>query len=122
MRTYESQFLTALAFTVLIETVVIFFAIRRLLNLRGPTPAQIVYAGLVANVSSLPYLWFVLPAYLRNYSWYLVVGELGVVLWEAVFYWMYLSLRFREAATLSVSANFASFLFGLVLFKLIWTH
>ena len=121
MRKYETQFLTALVFTVLIETVVLLLATRHLLNLRGPTRSQLLYAGLMANVSSLPYLWFVLPGYVKNYTWYLAAGEIGVVLWEAIFYWMYLSVRFRDAAALSVSANLASLLFGLVFFQSIWT-
>jgi hypothetical protein len=64
---YELMFLRALAFTVAVETAVLFAA--RPVFLRrepGGSPLRLVAAGSLCSAATLPYLWFVLPAWLRD--------------------------------------------------------
>jgi len=112
----EIRFLAALVFTIATETSVLFFLVLKVFRLRDIRNFQLGYAGLMANSSSLPYLWFVLPGLCESYTVFSVVGEVVVTAWEAWFYYMFLRIPFKNAATLSFLANLASFLFGLLIF------
>jgi hypothetical protein len=111
-----TRFLAALLFTVVTETLALVFTLRYLFKVRNVGAVQIAYAGLAANVSSLPYLWFVLPLFCRRYFVYAAVGEVGVFLWEAVFYHMFFRFPLKKAMVLSLAANLTSFLLGLPIF------
>jgi hypothetical protein len=113
---YETRFLAALGFAVAVETPVLFLVLWHFLKVQNVGSLRVMYAGLMANVSSLPYLWFVLPALCRRYFVFAVAGEVGVVLWEALFYFMYFRLSVRHAMALSFAANLTSFLLGLFVF------
>jgi hypothetical protein len=109
---YQTKFLISLAFAIAVETAVAFLVLRRVFKLRELGNLQIAYAGIVATFSSLPYIWFVLPAFIRSYVAYAVVGETLVVLWEAFFYHMYLRIDLKRATILSLLANATSCVLG----------
>ena len=125
---YELQFLLALLLTLFIE-ISVALLLRLLVTRSGATrapflflkplalvsPGRLIFAGLAASCLTLPYLWFVLPAFLVNRSLFLLLGELGVTGVEALFYRQMLPLKFSGALLLSILCNAASFLLGLLL-------
>jgi hypothetical protein len=116
---YITKFLIALALDVVVETAVGFLVLRKVVKVPCLGASRIAYAGMLVNFSSLPYLWFVLPAFIRNYVAYVIMGEALVFLWEALFYRMYFRIGFKQAALLSFLANTASFILGLGLLPLL---
>ena len=109
---YQANFLAALAFAIVVETAVAFLVLKKIFRIATLGPWPIAYAGLMSNCSSLPYVWFVLPALIRNYTAYVIVSEICVVLWEALFYYLYLRIDRKQATLLSLLANGASWLLG----------
>jgi hypothetical protein len=117
--TYEIRFLIALAVTVVTETTVIFILIRALWKIASSdlSTARCLFAGIFASFATLPYLWFVLPAIVKPYELQVVSGEIGVFVVEAVFYYYLLNLSIRRSALLSFSANAASIIVGVIVFR-----
>ncbi len=111
---FEARFLVALALTVLVETTVILGLVRMAFRLAASelSLARCLFAGFFASFATLPYLWFVLPAFIRSYGASVVVGELGVFAVEAVAYVYLLNLPLRRTAVLSLVANLASIAAG----------
>lgn len=112
----ETRFLAALGITVVVETAVILCLIRlvfKLDSVRLSWPRG-AFAGFFASFATLPYLWFVLPAFVRSYPISVVSGELGVFVIEAIAYVFLLNLPLRKTLLLSLSANLASIIAGLV--------
>jgi hypothetical protein len=116
---YLTKFLIALAFDVVVESAVGFLVLRKMLKIPNLGGLKIAYAGMLVNFSSLPYLWLVLPAFIRNYVAYVIVGEALVFLWEAIFYRMYFSIGIKQAMILSLLANTTSFLLGISFLRLL---
>ncbi|HUI91622.1 MAG TPA: hypothetical protein VLX68_05165 [Chitinivibrionales bacterium] len=116
---YELRFLLALAVTVVTETAVIFILIRALWKSGASSlsNARILFAGIFASSATLPYLWFILPALVKPYIVQVVTGEIGVVMVEAAFYYFTLNVSAKKAGILSLVANAASIVIGLVIFR-----
>ena len=113
---FELRFLISLAITVAVETAVIMCCIRfwfKISSLQLPV-GRCVFAGFFASFATLPYLWFVLPAFVHPYPLQVSAGEAGVFVIEAVAYLFLLNLPFRKTALLSFLANLASIIVGLV--------
>jgi hypothetical protein len=111
---FEARFLVALAITVVVETAVIVGLVRLLCKEPSTRPhlARCLFAGFFASFATLPYLWFVLPVFVRPYGVLVGAGETGVVLIEAVAYVFLLNLPFRTTIVLSLCANLASIAVG----------
>ena len=115
---YELAFLQALLITVLLECFIAallkkFFG-RRLL-LKDSYPRFLIIVAL-ASVLTLPYAWFVLPAFIKTGITYILVAEISVTIIEALFYWFSLRTSLKSALILSVTANFFSWFIGNILF------
>jgi hypothetical protein len=108
----QAKFLIALFFAIAVETGVLFLLMTRVFKVSGQRNSDVIYAGVMATASSLPYLWFVLPAFVRNYTVYTLIGEGAVAAWEALFYQMFFRIGFKRAAVLSITANAASWILG----------
>jgi len=63
----------------------------------------------------LPFLWFVLIAYLPA-NYYIFIREIFVILAEALIYYQILPLKIREAFLASLIANIFSVLIGILIF------
>ncbi len=113
MLSYENQFLSALASTLAIEVPVV-LVVAHLFPLNGIRPRKFLLPAILASTLTLPYLWFVLPAYIHDGGIYIVVGELLVTLIEALLYKNLLGLSYRQSLLLSFIANLASFSFGVL--------
>ncbi len=114
---YEIQFLMALVSTVAIETLVLFLLVRLWFKIpsRVLSNALLLFAGLFCSAATLPYLWFVLPRFLKSYTLLAVVGEVLILLVEAVFYYFVLKLGLRRSLLVSFVCNLASVMSGLLI-------
>jgi hypothetical protein len=112
---FELRFLISLLITVVVETSVILCCIRFWFKI---TSSQLplhrcLFAGFFASFATLPYLWFVLPAFVHSYPLQVISGEIGVFVIEAVAYLFLLDLPLRKTVALSFLANLASVIVGL---------
>ncbi len=116
---YETQFLLALLLTTTVETATIIVAVYTLpfLRKRQKTLPQIIGAGIIPSVATLPYFWFVLPAYIKGYLPRILIGESGIFLTETVLILFLTRFQLRQCALLSFLANTASILAGLLVFR-----
>jgi len=116
---YESLFLCALVLTVAVEAAVIVTILRVVSGLgrQKYDAIRIVAAGVLPSVATLPYLWFVLPAFMSGYHVRVAVGEVAVFLVEAALLYLLLGVKPRYAALLSFVANSASIIAGLAVFR-----
>ncbi len=117
---YETNFLIALFLTIIIETIVLFILIKYKILISKKDALRInnyelLAAGIFASGLTLPYLWFVLPIAQLNKFWYILIGEISVVMIEAMFYKFFLRMKFKQALIISLICNLTSFLIGLLI-------
>lgn len=116
---YEVEFLYALLLTLIIEVPLILVIIKYLykkLEIRIP---QIIFISALASILTLPYLWFIFPAFIFNRGYYIFWGELFAVLVEAIIYKQLFKIKLREALIISLLANAGSFFLGKLIYLLI---
>ena len=113
---YEQKFLLALFFTLISEVPVVFFLVKYFLKYKDLKIPTIIFVGILASVLTLPYLWFILPAFVVNRITYLIVGESLVVLVEAIIYFKLLKLKVIDAFVVSLIANIASIILGYLIY------
>ncbi len=132
---YELAFFQALSLTVVLEIIAAaalkHFAGRRLALTPTSYPRLIIMVAL-ASALTLPYAWFILPAFLSRGLPYILTAEISVTVIEALWYFFCLrpanapntsksSLQkqrasaFTTAVTLSAVSNAFSYLVGNVL-------
>lgn len=111
---YETRFLLALVTTWVIEIPVLLAVVRYVFHNTALSLTEIIFAGVFCNALSLPYLWFVLPPYV-NAAYYLPIGEILVILVEAVILTRLLGLGWKQAGICSIIMNTESFSLGLFL-------
>lgn len=108
---YELKFLLALLITVAIETAVLFLILKYFFE--KPKLGLILFLGFICSFSTLPYLWFVLPVFIKTRYQFVIVAESFAVIIEALVYYVVLKVRFKNAFVISLICNMASFLAGL---------
>lgn len=111
---YEYLFLYALLATLLTEVLVVFLILRY--RYKNYNNLCIVFAGVISSALTLPYFWFILPSFISDRMMYIIVGETSIILIEAFIYFYLLKLKFSQALIISLVANIASILVGLVIF------
>jgi hypothetical protein len=111
---FETKFLFSLILTLLVEVPVAFLVAKYIFRVKRIS--EVVNAGIIASVLTLPYLWFILPSYIlsNNYVFY---GELMVFAVESVIYVALTNLNWKQSLAVSLIANLASFSFGLLFLK-----
>jgi len=114
---YEIAFLQALILTVILEVIAsaaLKYFFGRRLSLTESYSRFIIIVAL-ASIITLPYIWFILPAFVENGINYIVISELTVVIVEAVWYKFSLQTSIKTAIILSIIANSFSYLIGNVI-------
>lgn len=113
---YEGMFLQALGSTVGIETAVL-WGLTRIFRGDGPRPSagRVLALGILCSSATLPYLWFVLPAWVPERTALMLIGEPAVTLAEAGILALALPARPMRALALSFACNLISFLIGLLI-------
>ena len=111
------KFLHALLLTVVIESVAVVAVVRSIYRITAPNVswARCIAAGILASSLTLPYLWFVFPAWFSGFWTLAATGEPSVVIVEGFFYWLVLRLSLSRSLLLSLIANVLSFTIGLCL-------
>ncbi len=112
------QFPIALSFTLVIELAVAFIYLR-LRNL----PLRILIRVFVANLISVPVVWFVIPLFGLEPTATTILSELFAVVFEALFIYLLTRNRIslRDPFALSLIMNAVSFLIGLAVSGLLDT-
>jgi hypothetical protein len=77
--------------------------------------SAVLRAGILPSVTTLPYVWFVFPALFKPRLVYVAASETFAVVAEAFLVAMLLGAKLRTGFLLSLAANTASFLAGLLL-------
>ncbi len=112
---YEQKFLFSLLLTLIIEIPIVVIFVIFFYKYREIKISKIVFAGLIASLLTLPYFWFVLPAYIPSRSLYIFISEVLIIFIEAIIYNQFLKLKLSKAFVVSLVANIASIFLGLVI-------
>ena len=115
MESYESQFLISLCLTITIELIILFFLLKIFFKNSKILNSEIIFAGILASFTTLPYLWFIFPYFIHDRTFFILIGELSVVLVESVIYYFILKLKYYNCFILSFICNLISFLAGLLI-------
>lgn len=112
-----------LALTLLIEIPVLFLVVRGWFRLSEPETASrfLLIGGFSASALTYPYLWFLLPILVNDYTHRHVIGELLIIVTETLVLYGTLRLPLSRAFWASFICNGASIGVGVVLNHLIRT-
>ena len=115
MQDYEVKFLFALLDTVIIETIVIIFFVKKIYrkDMEHITWGRLIFAGVFCSLATIPYLWFIAPYFLHSKAIVYSVGEIAIFLIESVMIFYILRIKFTRALIISLSCNLVSFLLGM---------
>ena len=112
---YGFFFFLSLLLTLAVEIPALLFFAKYLLKIKSQAK-EILYWGVFVNLFSLPYLWFVFPLFISSHN-YILIGEILVVLIETIILLKVLKINFKNAFILSLIANVASYLAGLIILR-----
>jgi len=106
---YEIDFLYALMVTITVETIVIYILLYYF-NREKIVAKNILLVGVLPSFATLPYLWFIFPIFMiKDYSSYLIIGELFVTLTETFIIKGILQITLKKALFYSTIANICSY-------------
>jgi hypothetical protein len=111
---YELHFLRAFGLTLGIETILLFGMLRWFYRLPANqiSSGRLAMTGLLASGATLPYVWFLLPVWIKNFYLYTVLAEMFAVIAEAGIYRGMLRVSWTQAFGLSGICNLGSFGIG----------
>jgi hypothetical protein len=114
---YEHEFLISLAFTVFVETTVLFILAKLFFKKDAAEikNSRLLFTGFLCSFATLPYLWFILPLLIKTRIDYILLGELFAVIVESLILFVMLRINYKKALTASLICNLASFLLGLII-------
>jgi hypothetical protein len=112
---YETKFLLALFVTLLAEVPILFILIKYALKIENIEGKKILFAGSIASLLTLPYVWFVLPPYI-NSRYYIHIAEAFAFITEAAYYHVLFDIKINISLLLSLITNIASFAIGVLIF------
>ncbi len=108
----ETMFLISLLLTLSIEVPILFIFIRYIFKKNKIPIKKVIISGFIASALTLPYLWFILPPFIKS-TYYLLIGESLVIAAETLIYFYLLDLDLKRSFVISLVANIVSFLIGL---------
>lgn len=113
---YGLLFLKGLLLTQAVEVPVAWVLLSMLTRRSGTSRSslRIVAATIIGNLATLPWLWFVFPE-LMTYGYTVLLGEITAVGLEALLYHLIIGTGYRDALLVSVAANAASVITGLLI-------
>jgi hypothetical protein len=112
---YEITFLKALLLTIFIETTVLFVLFKVLYKTTKVGNWILLLTGILATFATLPYLWFILPYFIKIKVWYVITSEVSAILIESLIILGLLRTNYSKALLVSVICNTTSFLIGLLI-------
>lgn len=113
---YVHRFLTSLVFTDVIETMVLILLVRFVLRNHAIQIRQMLFAGLYASFSTIPYVWFIFPFLLVwPLNVFILFAEAFAFIVEAILYRVLLKLDWKWAFLVSFVCNLVSYVLGPIL-------
>ena len=114
---YENKFLISLAFTLFIETITLYALIKFFYKYDGAkiSNSLLFFTGFLSSFATLPYLWFIIPLFIKTRFQYILFGESFVILLESIIIFFLLRLSLKKSFSISFICNILSFLIGLIL-------
>jgi hypothetical protein len=112
---YIFSFLKALLYTIIIETIVLLIIFKTRLKHLQIKNSILLLTGILISFSTLPYVWFVLPIFIKPTLLFMLISELSVIIIESIIIWKLLVINYRSAVSVSLICNLTSFLFGLLI-------
>lgn len=115
---YEITFLKSLLFTLSIEIPVLLL-LQKIDYFRcedSQSNFRVMAVGLFATMLTLPYLWFILPVFLKNNIAYIVLSEAIAVVVESFIYYLFFDKPYGKVLLISLICNGSSYLLGLIVF------
>ncbi len=106
------SFFKALIVTILVEGLVIIFLDKSIFKVRNTFCLRYISTAVVPTTITLPIFWYALPLIGLPYLTYVTVGEVAIVLIEAVLIMLFLSCSYKRSLLLSFTANIASIAAG----------
>ncbi|WP_133527192.1 hypothetical protein [Flavobacterium sp. 245] len=109
------SFLKALLLTLFIETCILFLFFKTKYKEATITNKLLLFTGIIASFATLPYVWFVFPAFIQSRIPYITVSECFAVLVESVIIYKLLKIEYKKALLVSMICNMVSFSIGLLI-------
>lgn len=110
------KFWIAWFLTILIETLVLFAIVKLFFKKDKFSNLRILVVGILASTITLPLLRFVLPLFIKDGMWYVVIWELLVTLIEVFIIKYWLKVSRWKAILASAVCNLCSYLIWLIIF------
>lgn len=111
---YEQKFLYALLLTISVELPVLIVLSKTFFSQQKWTTKKLLLAGITPTLTTLPYFWFVLPAFISSKLLYIITSESLAVGVETFIIYGLLNSSLLRSFVLSLLCNTASYLIGLV--------
>ncbi|MDD5227244.1 MAG: hypothetical protein PHN45_00350 [Methylococcales bacterium] len=115
MLPYELEFLIALCLTISIEFVVIVFLIKVFYEKEEFNIREIIWAGALPSMATLPYVWFVFPYFVANRHIYVISVEVFAVIVESFIIALILRIGLKQGFLFSFISNMVSATLGFFL-------
>jgi hypothetical protein len=112
---YEIHFLKALLLTITIETTVLFLLFKVFYKTLKINNWLLLLSGILASFSTLPYLWFIIPLFIKTKILYVITSEISAILIESIIILGLLRINYSKAIIVSIACNMTSFLIGLII-------
>lgn len=112
---YELDFLRSLTLTILIESLVLIITARVLFGKNKFSFWMLILTGVITSFATLPYLWFILPLFIKSKFYYILISELSAIIVESFIIFGFLKIDLKLAFALSAICNIISYLAGLII-------
>jgi len=114
---YEYKFLISLAFTLFIEIITIYLLIKYFCGYDGAkiSNSLLFFTGFLSSFATLPYLWFIVPLFIKTRIQYILFGESFVIIFESLIIFFLLRVNLKKSLSISFICNILSFVMGLIL-------
>ncbi|WP_053004307.1 hypothetical protein [Flavobacterium sp. ABG] len=109
------NFLKVLLLTVFIETILLFLLFKTKYKTLQIENKLLLLTGVTTSFLTLPYVWFVFPAFIQSRIPYILYSECFAIVIESVLIYKLLKIEYKKALLVSILCNGISFLIGLIL-------
>jgi hypothetical protein len=111
---YEQLFFRALCITISVETLILYLLVEKFVKVK-PGKKLILFTGFISSFATLPYVWYLFPKYISDYTVFILTSESSVILIEAFIYQYILQIGFRRCLIFSLVCNTISTIIGLLI-------
>ncbi|MBN1599854.1 MAG: hypothetical protein JW894_16280 [Bacteroidales bacterium] len=112
---YEIDFLQQLLITIVLETTILLFLSGLILKHVKISIGILILAGVTSSFATLPYVWFILPLFIKVKLMYHAVSEISVIIIESFIYFGILRVELRKAFIISLICNLFSYGAGILI-------